>query len=397
MGTYKYWAKDLNGDSYSDVIEAKEVSEIIKNIRKRGIFVYKIRRVINIDSFSRISTNSLMVFCKQLSSMLKTGIPIYECLNIIGQQTNNKKLKNDIEVISSKCQNGLEISNCMRKYCKSFPKFMTDMIQVGEECGMLEKVMEDLYLYYKRNEELKSRLISAVSYPIIVMVLSFCLILFLILNVIPSFVSTLDSTGGNIPPVTRYVLYLSEFIKNNYCTIFIVTGLLILFCTLFFKSEKGKKIKDNLKFNIPLFSKIYKKFVTDKFSRIMAMLLSSGLPIMRSFTIIRNVFTNSVIREMIDDCVQNFEAGGSLHESISSKKIFHPIMLSMISIGEESGTLDEMFGKTAEFLEDDIYCQLNMLVKFIEPALLIFMSFIVGFLILSVVLPVININNSIKI
>lgn len=336
-----------------------------------------------------------MVFCKQFSSMLKTGMPLWKCLDIISLQTENKILKNEIKIISSRCQNGLEISYCMKNYCKVFPKFMIDMIQVGEECGMLEKVLEDLYLYYKRSTELKNKLIAALSYPLTVLSLSFCLITFLILNVIPSFVSTLNSTGGDIPLITRYILNLSVFIKKNYSEILCITVLTVFFCIFFYKLKKGKKIIDKLKFHLPVISKIYKKFITDKFSRIMAMLIGSGLPIIKSFIITRNVFKNTIVKEVIDNCIQSLESGGSLHETINDKKIFQPILYSMITIGEESGTLDEMFQKTSEFLDDDIYRQLNIIIRFVEPLLLVFISLIVGLLILAVVLPVININNSI--
>lgn len=127
----------------------------------------------------------------------------------------------------------------------------------------------------------------------------------------------------------------------------------------------------------------------------MAMLIGSGLPIIKSFIITRNVFKNAIVKEVIDNCIQSLESGGSLHETINDKKIFQPILYSMITIGEESGTLDEMFQKTSEFLDDDIYRQLNIIIRFVEPLLLVFISLIVGLLILAVVLPVININNSI--
>lgn len=395
MDTFKYWGKDLDGVSYTETIEAKEAPEFIKNIREKGIYVYKVKKIIYINLFNKISTNLLMVFCKQFSSMLKTGMPLWECLDIISLQTDNKIIKNEIKIISSRCQNGLEISYCMKNYCKVFPKVMIDMIQVGEECGMLEKVLEDLYLYYKRSMELKNKLIAALSYPLTVLSLSFCLITFLILNVIPSFVSTLNSTGGDIPLITRYILNLSVFIKKNCSEILCITALTVLFCIFFYKSKKGKKIIDKLKFHLPVISKIYKNFITDKFSRIMAMLIGSGLPIIKSFIITRNVFKNAIVKEVIDNCIQSLESGGSLHETINDKKIFQPILYSMITIGEESGTLDEMFQKTSEFLDDDIYRQLNIIIRFVEPLLLVFISLIVGLLILAVVLPVININNSI--
>lgn len=395
MFTFKYWGKDLNGVSYTETIEAEEALEFLKKIRERGIYVYKVKKIIYINLFNKVSTNLLLVFCKQFSSMLKTGMPLWECLDIISLQTDNKILKNEIKIISSKCQNGLEISYCMKNYCKVFPKFMIDMIQVGEECGMLEKILEELYSYYKRSMELKNKLIAALTYPLTVLFLSFCLITFLILNVIPSFVSTLNSTGGDIPLITRYILNFSQFIKKNFSEILYITVLIVLFCIFFYKSKKGKRIVDKLKFRLPFINKIYKEFITDKFSRIMAMLIGSGMPIIKSFIITRNIFKNTIVKEVIDNCIQSLESGGSLHETIDRKNIFQPILYSMITIGEESGTLDEMLQKTSEFLDDDIYRQLNIIIKFVEPLLLVFISLIVGLLILAVVLPVININNSI--
>lgn len=395
MFTFKYWGKDLNGVSYTETIEAEEALEFLKKIRERGIYVYKVKKIIYINLFNKVSANLLLVFCKQFSSMLKTGMPLWECLDIISLQTDNKILKNEIKIISSKCQNGLEISYCMKNYCKVFPKFMIDMIQVGEECGMLEKILEELYSYYKRSMELKNKLIAALTYPLTVLFLSFCLITFLILNVIPSFVSTLNSTGGDIPLITRYILNFSQFIKKNFSEILYITVLIVLFCIFFYKSKKGKRIVDKLKFRLPFINKIYKEFITDKFSRIMAMLIGSGMPIIKSFIITRNIFKNTIVKEVIDNCIQSLESGGSLHETIDRKNIFQPILYSMITIGEESGTLDEMLQKTSEFLDDDIYRQLNIIIKFVEPLLLVFISLIVGLLILAVVLPVININNSI--
>ena len=338
----------------------------------------------------KIGIKYITLFCRQFSTMLGAGLIIINSLDTLKRQTENKKLKISIEDIIEDIQRGKPLSEAMRD-TYSFPIMLISMVEVGEVSGQLDVILERLSNYYEKENKLLKKIHSSLMYPMFIAVISFISIAFLITKVLPVYKDMFSQFDAELPWITVMLLSLSDGIKNN---LLIIGGVILASIFILKRLSKSAKFNffiDNLKLNIIILGKVNKKVLAARFARTLSIMLSSGIPLIKSMDIIENTIKNTVALEAIREWKQRMKNGDSLNAAMSESNIFPLMLIHMIGIGEETGNLDNMLIKASDYLDDEIDIELSTLVTLIEPIIIVILTVIVGIVVVSIILPMFSI------
>jgi type IV pilus assembly protein PilC len=346
------------------------------------------------SKFKSVSIKDISIFCRQFSFSISAGITILKALEIVKEQTENSKLKKILSAVFEEVQKGVGLSEAMGKH-KDLPEMLINMIAVGEVSGTLDRILERMANYYDKEYRLKQKIKQALTYPMLVSVFALAVVVILVTKVLPTFIATMDSMGGGTLPLpTRIVLGLSNALRTKGLLIVAVIVVLAALIRIYIKSESGEEKFHRLKLNIPIFGKINNKILTAKFARTFGTLMASGVPLIQSMDICAKVVGNRVAANVLESSKEDIKKGGSLGEALGARKLF-PIMLTqMIKIGEESGTLDVILEKTAEYYDNEVDTVTAQLTAILEPLIIIVLAAVVGFIILSVIMPMFGMYNA---
>lgn len=398
MAIYKYVAKNISGEEISGIETVGSLEELKGTLGNKGYFLVSATeegKSINISIGKKIKLRDFTLFCRQYAVILTSGLTVLDGLNLIVQQTTNKYFKQVLSEVYEKILKGNQLATSFSEHPEVFPEFFVDMIQVGEATGRLDSVLMELAEYYEREFKMTSKVKKAVTYPVIVVLVAVLVITLLMVVVLPSFNKILVDMGATLPPLTVGVMAISTFMQKN-VLIIIVVAIAIIFGIRYYVNTEGGRVKfDNLKLKAPIFGSFFLKVVTARFSRSMSILLSSGIPITRAMEIITEVMGNKIVEEKFRKCSSEIQEGKSIATSIEKMAVFPPMLNQMIYVGENTGEMDSMLGKTADFFDDDVEIALEQMIALIEPALIISLAVIVGTIILAVMLPMLSIMESI--
>lgn len=396
MPLYEYEAKNIQGIVLKGKMEANDRSAVILNLREKNCYPTKISEYnegknIEISDLSKIKVKDIAIFSRQFATVLGAGIPILRGLEILKAQTENKKLRKIIGGVLDDVQRGKSLSEAMKKY-RDFPVMFISMVEVGETSGTLDKVMDNMANYYDKEYNLNQKIKQALTYPIVVSVFAIIVVTVLVTKVIPIFVSMIKQLGGKTLPLpTRIVMGISSGISNNWLFIIILILAFSILLKMYFSKEGGIKLRDTLKLKMPILGKIYKQMITARFARTFGILITSGVPLVQSLNICSNVINNYVVKKFLDSIAEQVKKGVSLGDILGDTDMFPPMLVQMIKIGEESGTLDSILGKTAEFYDSEVENITTQLTTIIEPVIIIFLAVVVGLIILSIVMPIFDV------
>lgn len=358
---------------------------------KTGIAKVKTRYNLKISIGSKkIGIKHITLFCRQFSTMLGAGLIIINSLDTLKKQTENKKLKIAIENIIEDIQKGKPLSEAM-KDTYSFPTMLINMVEVGEVSGQLDVVLERLSNYYEKENKLLKKVYSSLTYPMFIAVISFIAIVFLITKVLPVYKDMFSQFNAELPWITKMLLSLSSGIKSNLLIIICIILISIFILKKCSKSIRLKFFIDNLKLNTIIIGKLNKKVLAARFARTLSIMLSSGIPLIKSMDIIENTIKNTVALEAIREWKREIKNGDSLGIAISKSNVFPLMLIHMISIGEETGNLDNMLIKASDYLDEEIDIEFSTLVTLIEPIIIVMLTVIVGIIVISIILPMFNI------
>lgn len=392
MPLFQYEAKNLEGKLIKGKMEAADESAVTATLRKMHTFPVKItafRQGFNIDvaDLKKVSIKDISIFCKQFSVIITSGITILRGLDIVKNQTESKKLMKILANVAEDVQRGKTLSTAMAKH-KDFPSMLINMVEVGEASGTLDKVMERMALYYEKEYKLRQKIKQALTYPVIVSIVSVLILIFLVTVVIPKFIEILEGMGSTTLPLpTRMIIGLSNFVRYKWYIVIIIVIIIGISFKAYINSDKGRMQFDKFKLHCPIFGKIYRKIITARFARTFGLLMGTGVPLLKSVSISGNVVGNQVVKSRLELLKSNIKKGTSIGDSLAKTKLF-PIMLTqMIKIGEESGTLDDVLTKTSTFYEDEVETATAQLTSLIEPLIIVVLGGMVLFIILSVLLP----------
>lgn len=395
METYLYKAKDiLKNKIVKGEIEADNEGLVKKILADKYMYPIFIRKKTALNSdlddipfFQKpIKMTDITFFCKQFAAMIQAGISIGRALEICIQQTSHKTFKKHITNMHEEVNRGKPLSEAAAEE-KIFPDLLVSMIECGEVSGNLDVVLNQVVDHFDIQLATTRKLKKALTYPVLVLVVVAIVVFIMMVKVIPNFVAMFEDIDVELPLPTRIVMSMSNFFAAHWLPIVVVTGILVFLGMNIKKLEAGRKAVDRLSLQLPLFGQLNKKALSALFAKTLAMLVTSGLPMLQAMEIIKKVLNNAVAEEELDEAIESLKHGNTLYESIRKSKIYPVIMFSMISVGEESGALDEMLVKIGNYFNEEVQLTIDSLMVLIEPVLTVFIAVIVGGIMLAVILP----------
>ncbi len=400
MPVYKYRAKNLKGETLDGEYEAVSLDVLEQMLRSKGYFLVESsvrgREFTLADMYGKISVKDIAVFCRQFAVILGSGITILEAVGILRDQASKKRMKDILEDVYNELQKGRMLSEAIAPYDDMFPEFMKNMIRVGEASGSLDTILNQLADYYEYDYKIKRKIKSAMTYPAILGVLTVAVVILLMVAVLPMFSDMLTGMGGNLPGITVFLMSVSRFMADNILLLAAVVIIAVILFTYYVRTDNGRLWFDGLKLRLPVVKSTVLKTVTARFARSMSILLKSGIPIVNAMEIMQDLIGNRAVEEKFRGATDEIQKGKGIAGPMKRLGIFPPLLIHMIVVGESTGELDEMLGRTAGFFDEEVEEAIEKAVSLIEPAMIIIMAVVVGVIILSVMLPMVSIMEHVQ-
>lgn len=394
--TFAYKVRDRSGKVISGAIEAESAQAVASKLRSMGYIVLEISEKKEAFSFSlsfrkKVKLKDLTVFSRQFATMINSGVSITRALAILAEQTDNPTLAEVIRQLRKDVEAGLSLSEALAKHDKIFPPIFVNMTRAGEAGGVLDEVLLRLAEHFEKDAAIRGRVKSALTYPVAVLVFSLLIATAMIVFVVPTFMNMFESLGGNLPAATQMLVNLSNFVRGRwYIIIGTIVGIIYLYKFLN-KTEKGKFFFDSIKLKLPIFGMLIKKMSLSKFSRTFSTLVASGVPILQAMDIVADTAGNEVVAKAIREARSSIKEGESISKPLSKSPVFPPMVVQMISIGEETGALDTMLKKIADFYDEEVSAMVESLTSLLEPILMIFLGILIGGIVIALYLPMFSI------
>lgn len=393
MPNFEYKAIDASGSEVTEVMEAQDSAAVAEHLDKLGYLPLRIKqrsKSSNLQLFSnrkKLKQAEIIVFTRQLVTLLRAGVPLLSCLEALVEQTESETLKEIIQKIYVDIESGLSLSDALKKYPRGFSELYVNSIKAGELGGALDEVLERLTQLMEHEQETKARVKSAMRYPIIVIVTLVLAFVALIMLVVPNFIKLFDKMGVELPLPTRLLIGFHSLMVNYWYLLIVGIAAVVFAFLKYIKSEKGAYQWDLFKINAPVFGNLNLKTAMSRFTRMFETLNSSGLPILQTLDITAKTVGNVVIGKEIEKAAQGILQGEGLAAPLGESKIFPPMVIRMISIGEQSGSLDEMLMNVSKHYDAEVDYAVKNLTSMIEPILTVGVGAIVLFLALAIFLP----------
>jgi len=398
MPVYQSTVRDTTGAVRTGTSEAENQDILKKRLQEQGFAVSDLKQTAagkkkNAGGgFGRVKLKDLSIFCRQFSTMIDAGVSLVRALDVLGEQTQNPKLKRILREIQVEVESGQTLSKSMQRYPKVFNNMFIGLIRAGEVGGVLEEALQRLSHFMEKDMELRRKVKAALTYPAIVVVVAILIVLGLCTFIVPKFVELFKDLGvKDLPLMTQMLVDFSDFLKTKwYIGLAIVAAL--WFSIKFAGTTKvGRRVIDRLKLKVPVFGKLGHKICLAKFSRTLSTLLVSGVPILQAMETVAGTVGNEIISEAIMNARARIREGDRINEPLQKSKMFPPMVVHMISIGEESGALDQMLSKIAEFYEGEVESALQSLTSAIEPVMIVFLGICVGFIVIAMFAPLLQV------
>lgn len=401
MARFKYSGRDRT-KKRSGTITAASKREALERLREDGIRTTEIIEVPEtlltkeITLGNPVKLQHLVIYLRQFATLLKAGVSVVESTKILASQTDSKPLRKALLDIEAELREGNQLSQASAKYSKIFSPMYINMIKAGEAGGNMDETLERLAEHYEKQHITRQKVIAALSYPAVIGVLAIGVVIFLLVSVVPTFVGMFADFGGELPTITKLVLGASEFMQKFWWLILlIVTGISVVL-TAMKKNKKTKYYLDYTLLRMPIFGKLMQKAVLARMTRTLSSLFSSSVPILQALSIVENVVENEVISRVVRQSRDALEVGQSMTGPMRQHWAFPPLVTQMISIGEETGSLDGMLGKVAEFYEKEVETSTDQLKSLIEPLMIVLLAGLVGTIVTSIMIPMFDIFNHVN-
>lgn len=399
MPSFKYKALSKSGEKIENVHTANTKEEVLAMIRSNNYYPLKVEEIVEstkVDSnlFVTVKTKDIAIFCRQFYTMVNAGATVNSCLNVLGQQITNKKLKNGVIAVDEHIRKGMTLSEGMKKEGKVFPDLLVNMIASGEMSGTLDTIMQRMSEHYEKENKINNKVKAAMIYPIMLGIMSVGIVTIMLTFVMPIFVVMFESNGVKLPLPTRILLSVSSALKNWWYIIIIVLGGTIFALTSYFKTENGQIAMSNIKLKMPILKDINEKIVVSRFTRTLSTVLASGMTLIQALQIVAKVVGNRVVENKILEVKDSMMKGGGLSEPLTKVGFFPPMLCSMIKIGEESGALDDILDKTADFYDDELETAIQKFTSMLEPLMILIMGVVIGSMIIAILLPMFDMYNN---
>ncbi len=391
MPSYEWKGRDRNGNAQSGVLLADSKEAVIAALRRQQIVVTTVKEKGKEIALPRlgggITSKDIAVFTRQFSVMIDAGLPLVQCLDILGQQQENKAFQKVILQVRQDVEAGSSLAEAMRKHPQAFDDLYVNMVAAGEAGGILDTILQRLAVYIEKAVKLKTQVRSAMIYPISVITIAILVVYVILWKVIPVFASLFQGLGADLPFLTLAVVAMSNFIGRFWWLIIIVVVVAIFALRQYYQTETGRKTIDGLLLKAPVLGIILRKIAVARFCRTLGTLLSSGVAILESLDITARTAGNAIIEEAIMSVRKAVEEGKTIAEPLARTEQFPPMVCQMISVGEQTGAMDTMLSKIADFYEDEVDAAVDGMMKLIEPLMIFFLGIVIGTIVVAMYLP----------
>ncbi len=407
MPQFAYKAKKDDGSVVTGMLQAESERSALDSLGRMGVFPLEIESRAEDKAAARgeraprqvarsVGSNDVALFTRQLADLMKAGVPLNRALNTLATQTTNLTLSETLRDLEKQVAGGATLYEALSKYPKIFSGLYLSMVRAGEAGGFLEDVLHRLAIFIEKDQELRSRISSAMAYPILLIVIGTFAIVFLMVFFIPRFSEIFKKMGDGLPLPTQIVMGVSYFMRDYWMFVFMGLFAGLLGWRRLVATAAGRRVFDRLKIRIPLFGDIVKKNAVSRFTRTFGTLLKSGVAILSALDIAKSAMANAVLMEDIDEASAGVKQGKGLAEILRSSRYFPAMVIDMIAVGEESGNLDEVLVNVADSYDIQVERAIRVFVALFEPALLLVMATLVGFIVIAMLLPVFTLSTMIK-
>ncbi|GAA5440558.1 type II secretion system protein F [Deinococcus caeni] len=396
MPVFEYRVRDRSGKVLKSQMEAETANQVRDALRAKNLMIVEIKAPktgLNADIKIPFLDNrppnlkQVAIFSKQLATLINAGVPLVQSLAILQKQIEHKGFQTVVKNMRTDVEAGTPLSDAIVKYPKIFNRLYVNLVRAGETSGTLDAVLERIADFQEKDLALRGKLKSALTYPVVVLVFAILITYFLLTTIVPQFAGILAQMNAPLPLITRVLMAVSDFLKNSGLLIFAIGAVITYVYRWYYKTPKGRVVIDDIKLRLPIFGNLTQKSAIASFARTFGLLISSGVNIIESLEITKGTANNAIVEESIENAKNVVMVGEQMSSSLATSKVFPPMVVSMISIGEETGSLDNMLGKVGDFYDREVDEAVDSMTAAIEPLMIVFLGGIVGVIVAGMFLP----------
>ena len=390
---FEWEGKDRNGKTVRGELRASGEHQVQATLRRQGVLVTKVRKR-RMRSGKKIAPKDIAIFTRQLATMMKAGVPLLQSFDIVGRGSTNPSVAKLLNDIRTDVESGSSLSSAFRKHPLYFNTLYCNLVEAGEAAGILEDILDRLAIYMEKTEAIKSKIKSALMYPTAVIIVAFVVVALIMIFVIPAFKSVFENFGADLPAPTLFVIAMSEFFVSYWYIIFIgIFAGVYLFLQSWKRNEKMQMFMDRLLLQIPIFGNLIEKSVIARWTRTLSTMFAAGVPLVESLDSVGGAAGNYIYKSATQKIQQEVSTGTSLTNAMSNANVFPSMVIQMTAIGEESGSIDHMLGKAADFYEAEVDEMVAGLSSLMEPIIIVFLGTIIGGIVVSMYLPIFKLGS----
>ena len=390
MTTFRYVAKENTGKTVSGVLEYSDKASLVDALRKRGLVIISINeaRKKKLIGGAKVKLEEVVIFSRQLATMVDSGIPLVQAMDILHDQIEKSVFKNITATIRDDIEGGFNFSDALSKHPSVFSPLYINMVRAGESSGALDDILDRLASYLEKANKLQRKVKSSLVYPAVVVTMAVLITLVMLLKVIPTFKGIFGMLGGTLPLPTRILILVSDTLRNMFLYVVgvvVVAGFLL---KRYIATKQGRSVFDSMTLRMPIIGQLLRKVAVAKFTRTLATLVKSGVPILVSLEIVGKTSGNTVIEKAVEKVRTSIKEGENIAGPLGKSGTFPPMVVRMIDVGEQTGELEKMLGKIADFYDDQVDAAVSGLTSLIEPLIIAFLGIVIGGIVIAMFLPV---------
>jgi len=392
---FNYKVRDARGNLVTGVLEAENKRLVVDKLRQSGYIVTSVEEQTagvpvqeQLASWRKVTVKDLAIMARQFATMISSGLTIIKCLQVLAQQTANKKLREAVADVLEEVESGSSLSRALGKHGGIFPNLMVSMVRAGETGGILDVVMDRLADYYEKEHELREKIKTATRYPIVVSVFAVLVVIFMLVAVLPTFVQMFESMNAVLPLPTRILMGISDIIRSYILLWIPLLGVGVFLLVQYLRTPKGRGQYELMLLRLPVLGDMFKKISIARVCRTLGTLINSGVPILQALDVVSNVADNSIVTKGITNARDSIREGEGIAGPLEATGIFPVMVTQMIAVGEETGSLDTMLNKISDFYDREVKNLVESMTSLIEPFLIVFLALVVGGIVVSVIMPI---------
>ncbi|MBU0759115.1 MAG: type II secretion system F family protein [Candidatus Omnitrophica bacterium] len=391
MATYRYVAKEAGGKTVSGILEYSDKALLVEALRKKGLIIISINEAARkkpVRSSKKVKLDDIVIFSRQLATMVDSGIPLVQAMDILHDQIEKAAFKNVVAAIRDDIETGASFSDALSKHPYVFSSLYINMVRAGESSGSLDDILDRLASYLEKANVLQRKVKTSLVYPAVVVTMAMLITLVMLLKVIPTFKGIFSMLGGTLPFPTRVLIMVSDTLRTMFIYVVIVVAIVIFAFKKFLKTKKGRMAFDQITLKFPVIGELLKKVAVAKFTRTLATLVKSGVPILVSLEIVGKTSGNTVIEKALNEVRTSIKEGENIADPLAKCGVFPSMVVRMIHVGEQTGELEKMLGKIADFYDDQVDAAVSGMTSLIEPLIIAFLGVVIGGIVIAMFLPV---------